>query len=196
LFTDTQISRSAFIERDEEKVFAYAKGLATFDFDRFMIEDVICSHGYSAEEAEKLAARAINSLPKGYPKSPPVCFSEVKDHVLNSLKNHDIESLKFYFAQYSGPKYKDIINRIIKTRESGEEGCFDNILESIKPLVEGLLTDNYALVFRPKDRENVDEIKKKENLELELFGVWTIDLMNRRQRIIEADNKIMKISKG
>ena len=192
----TRIPRRVPRVNDAEKDLNYAKSLATFDYDRFAIEDVLLSHGYSEEEASDMAIKAVSYLPKGYPQTPPICFQDVKDHILNSLKTYNIESIMFYFKQYANTKYKEITNRIIKIRELGEEGCCDSILEDIKPLVEGLLMDNYALLFRPKDKENVNEIEKRENLELELFGVWTIELIRRRKRIIKIDNRVIKISKG
>ena len=158
------------------------------------VEEILYNEACPREEVAKYINESLDRLPPDYirGKYPPTCFGDIKKKVEKTILTASIEKINNYFEEYTKQSFKDIKTRILLVREDKLD--INIVLEELEEYLNGIIIDN-EVISNLLDSEVEDFFDEKEEIELNLFGIWPVYFLIRRRRIEWGDDRIFKVTK-
>jgi hypothetical protein len=174
-----------------EKYAKMGQNYAEQGFDKVSIAELLQIDKCDVDLSNKIAECVVDKMPVRYAiDNPPVSFMDVKDQVEETVKTANMDKVESYFKKYATKKYDDgIVQRIQKARVNNFKTAVAGVVSEIEPMVNDLIVASHIMA---NDKTASAPENEKENLELDLFGVWPTRLIQKRAGFDKADEKILK----
>jgi len=158
-------------------------------FDENSITEILTVHGCSNETAKSLASFSQEDIPQDYSVDvPPESFHDLVDKVEETILAGNIDEIKNYLDKYAGNEFSETLSRILLARDSGTQILVSEVVQELEPLIDGIVVMNKIAA---KDTKIAD-MNEKEKMEMHLWGVWPVNLIQKRENIDSIDQRIQK----
>jgi len=182
------------IKKDENKSeFDKFKNLsieaAEQGFDENSIQEILIVHGCSNKTAQSLASFSQEDIPEDYSVDvPPESFQDIIDKVEETILAGNIDEIENYFQKYAGAEYSETLNRILLARDRGTQILVSEVVQELEPLIDGIVMMNKIAAKESK----VAGMDERERMEMHLWGIWPVNLIQKRENIDSIDRRIQK----
>lgn len=163
-----------------------AEDYAQNGFDREMILELLNADGCSKESSQKIANIVLDGLPDNYDEGPPKSFNDIESNFEKAISSVPVEKWEEYFKGLGVKQLSKVPEMVVKAKDAGSSMMKNEIRDMLEPHIEDLIVKN-SVVSEEKDPKTAS---KREELEMELFGVWPVCLMNKYKKRILAEKEI------
>ena len=176
--------------RDESVRFAsVAQEYALQGFDEKQVAELLQIDGCSLDVSKDLALSSCHNLPAKYVENEnPVTYGDIQNVVEKTLIEGNVDEIQRYFTHHASREFSQVGTRVLVARDNPSRIFIEELHKELRPLIEGIIIDNQILAKNEKQASS--QLSEKERLELDLFGVWPVYLLQKQARKKMAEEEI------